>query len=803
MHVIPTRTLAAAAGMIAFMMLTALGSAAGAQEQKPVQLFNGRDFTGWTAISQDPATKLEDVWSVRDGVIHCTGKPAGYLRTNEDYTNFVLRFQWRTQKKGNSGCLIRVQPPDKVWPRSVECQLATDQAGDIWIVEGFPIKVDESRRRGRNVKKLQPSSEKRIGEWNQYEITADGGNLTMKVNDVVQNTATEMEVIPGKILFQSEGAEIEFRNIELTPLAAAAAPRPAGAATTQATAQKLFNGTDLTGFSAYLKDAPDKKMEDVWTVKDGVIRCAGTPAGYLKTNQQFRDFALKFDWRWPEKPGNSGVLIRAHGPDQIWPKCLEPQLMHQNAGDIFVLGGFGVAQDRAKGSRIPKMQPTNEKPPGEWNTYEIRAQGDTIELKVNGLLQNTATGAEATAGYIGFQSEGAPIEFRNMEITDLGAAAAPRAAGPDAPEAKPALFNGRDLTGWTAWFKEGGKADDVWSVNEGILRYAGGKNGYLITKDDFDNFALKFKYRFPHKPGDSGVLLRVQGDNSIWPKSLEAQMKSGKAGDIWLLDGAFAVAGPERTSKVNLKMMRAASEKPVGEWNVYEITAQGGNCELKVNGVLQNQVTRWDTPTGKIALQAQDVPVEFKDFEFQPLPPASASGEPKRLSGLDGWHVTGNGNWTYADGVIEGKQGKQTASYTHVISDGRYRDFRATLKFKCLAGNSGFYFRAQPDAKGQMHGIQAEIDVARDAGGLYESYGRNWIFKPKADDVAKCFKPNDWNEMTVEARGTHLATHVNGTKVADIDDPAQRSEGHCALQIHGGQDVHVMFKEIRIEPLSQ
>ncbi|HEX8523224.1 MAG TPA: family 16 glycoside hydrolase [Tepidisphaeraceae bacterium] len=192
---------------------------AGVARAEIVQLFNGKDLSNWTATFQDPNVKMQDVFSVTDGVIHCKGKaPVGYIRTKEKYTNFTLKLQWRTMKKGNSGVLLRVQEPDKVWPKSVECQLQTDNSGDIWVIDQYPIHVAEDRTEGRHTKKLHPSNEKPLGEWNQYEITADGTTLTLKVNGLVQNEATEFEEKPGYILLQSEGAEIEFRDIELTTI---------------------------------------------------------------------------------------------------------------------------------------------------------------------------------------------------------------------------------------------------------------------------------------------------------------------------------------------------------------------------------------------------------------------------------------------------------------------------------------------------------------------------------------------------------------------------------------------------------
>ena len=108
--------------------------------------------------------------------------------------------------------------PDKVWPKSVEAQLANRSAGDIWNIDKFPMKVDPDRTKGRHTRKMHPTNEKPQGEWNLYEIILKGGDLTLKVNGLVQNTATEVEEVPGAIGLQSEGAPIEYRNIRLIPL---------------------------------------------------------------------------------------------------------------------------------------------------------------------------------------------------------------------------------------------------------------------------------------------------------------------------------------------------------------------------------------------------------------------------------------------------------------------------------------------------------------------------------------------------------------------------------------------------------
>jgi hypothetical protein len=183
-----------------------------------VKLFNGKDLTGWKPILPEGA-KPQDVWSVKDGVLICQGKPAGYIRTERDYKNYVLKLDWRfaPQHAGNSGVLLRVQPPDKVWPRCIEAQLLSENAGDFWNIDEFPMKVDASRTEGRNTKKTH-MAERPVGEWNDYEIIVNGGRVTLKVNGDVLNEAWDALESAGKIALQSEGAEIHFRNVRLAPL---------------------------------------------------------------------------------------------------------------------------------------------------------------------------------------------------------------------------------------------------------------------------------------------------------------------------------------------------------------------------------------------------------------------------------------------------------------------------------------------------------------------------------------------------------------------------------------------------------
>jgi hypothetical protein len=210
----------------AFVLLA--GSAGVAQEEGGwIKLFNGRDLAGWKKFV-DPKAKDADpekIWTVKDGVIICEGNVNGYIITEKDYENYVLRLEWRwgdkVARSRNSGVFVHVVGPDKIWPKSVEAQLMADHAGDFWLVDGFKLKVDPARqdpKADRHFLRLKDNVEKPLGQWNQYEITCKGDTVKLAVNGQFVNEGTGAEQTRGKILLQSEGAEIHFRNVELKPL---------------------------------------------------------------------------------------------------------------------------------------------------------------------------------------------------------------------------------------------------------------------------------------------------------------------------------------------------------------------------------------------------------------------------------------------------------------------------------------------------------------------------------------------------------------------------------------------------------
>lgn len=207
---------------------------AGADSPGFVQLLSEQradgEFAGWRSFHDAPGSTTGDVWTLKaDGVLQCKGKPLGYLITEQDYTNFILKLQWRWPQgaePGRGGVLLRTTGPDRIWPKSLEAQINTTDAGDFWGLDGYRLEGPAERTNplehpqfGKliNVAKLA-DVERPAGEWNHYEIRAEGGTVTLTINGREVNRATGCDVVPGKIAITAEGDRIEFRNIQLRPL---------------------------------------------------------------------------------------------------------------------------------------------------------------------------------------------------------------------------------------------------------------------------------------------------------------------------------------------------------------------------------------------------------------------------------------------------------------------------------------------------------------------------------------------------------------------------------------------------------
>ncbi len=157
-------------------------------------------------------------------------------------------------------------------------------------------------------------------------------------------------------------------------------------------------------------------------IKDGEISLTGKPTGYFATKAKYKNYRLKFEWRY-DRPadlkadaafqGNSGLLIHIDGPDKVWPRCLEVQLMNADAGNIFAIGG------KVRASKDPEAQIKAIKPVGEWNSQVVECRDGTVSCSINGVEISRANGAVPHEGRIGWQSEGSAIHLRKITIQAL------------------------------------------------------------------------------------------------------------------------------------------------------------------------------------------------------------------------------------------------------------------------------------------------------------------------------------------------------------------------------------------------
>jgi len=186
-----------------------------------IELFNGKDLSGWTSCMRTNGDSSQ-TWTVTNGVIHCSGKPNGYLRTIQDYRDYQLTVEWRfvkiAPKADNTGILVHMQLPDKVWPMCIQNQGKSGRQGDLFVMAGAECKEHKGMDANTPVPMHGPSVEKPVGEWNTNVTVCAGNGVKACINGKFMNEITECTISSGFIGIQSEGGDIEIRKITLEPL---------------------------------------------------------------------------------------------------------------------------------------------------------------------------------------------------------------------------------------------------------------------------------------------------------------------------------------------------------------------------------------------------------------------------------------------------------------------------------------------------------------------------------------------------------------------------------------------------------
>jgi len=202
------------------------------------------------------------------------------------------------------------------------------------------------------------------------------------------------------------------------------------------TAKSLFNGKDLSGWHIDVPPMDSTDARNPFIIRDGMLVSLGTPAGHIITDASYEDFRLDVEYRFAGEPGNCGVLVFASTPRSLYkmfPKSIEVQMMHENAGDFWCIvedikvinmesrrgprEEWGITEGKKR--RILNLTDGSESPLGEWNHMVIECLENEIKVWLNGDLVNYGFDATARTGQIALQAEGSEVEFRKILLTPI------------------------------------------------------------------------------------------------------------------------------------------------------------------------------------------------------------------------------------------------------------------------------------------------------------------------------------------------------------------------------------------------
>ncbi|MCA9215881.1 MAG: DUF1080 domain-containing protein [Planctomycetales bacterium] len=431
----------------AVIIATAFGSVhlqarAESEEFKP--LFNGKNLDGWRNINCAPET-----WSVRDGMIYCTGAPIGELRTDRMYQNFVLELEWRHLKpKGNAGVFVwadAITAQGQPFHRGVEVQVLDGRESEYYTSDGdiFPIHgAVMTPENGRGGSRAFPT-EKRSNpspEWNHYRIECMDGSISLAVNGKVVTKGHDASPRKGYICLESEGSPVEFRNLRIKELPSSELSNDKIANVDEGF-ESLYNGMDLRGWKTH------EGLIEHWKPNDWRLEYDGNATGddkNLWSEESFEDFELIVDWRWngeyketTKRPvviadgtheknadgsektidvpvADSGIYLRGSSKAQIniwqWPI---------GSGEIW---GYRTDEDlsneiRAAATPLSKA----DLPIGKWNRFHITMVGEHVTVKLNGktVIERCHLPGIPASGPIALQHHGDPIEFANIYVKRL------------------------------------------------------------------------------------------------------------------------------------------------------------------------------------------------------------------------------------------------------------------------------------------------------------------------------------------------------------------------------------------------
>ncbi|MEM1296193.1 MAG: family 16 glycoside hydrolase, partial [Verrucomicrobiota bacterium] len=367
-------------GIVGFWMVMGLTAVLGDDSGGFRPLFNGENLDGWINVNCAPST-----WKMEDGILKCSGKPIGEIRTERMYQNFVLELEWRhLVPKGNAGVFVwadditaRGQP----FIRGIEVQVLENAYGnsrnytthgDIFPIHGAkmtPVNGRGGSRAFPTENRSNPSP-----EWNHYRITCEDGSIALEVNGKLVTQGNECRPKKGYICLESEGGVVEYRNVQIRELPKTPID-PEDVAIADRGYRVLYNGVDFAGWEPPAEDWKAADWELIWT-GDGT----GEP---LRTRETFGDFGFVFDVLLEKGSGVPRLKLR---------------------GD-----GEGIAIDPAS-LHLAK--------PGQWNRFQGEVRGNVIVGTINDKMWRQVVDGEASRGRISIYPA-KKVRFANLYVRDL------------------------------------------------------------------------------------------------------------------------------------------------------------------------------------------------------------------------------------------------------------------------------------------------------------------------------------------------------------------------------------------------
>ena len=378
------------------VLCVALVAAGAAQHEEGFRpLFNGKDLSGWVPVNTAPST-----WTVRDGMIVCSGKPTGELRTDRMYQNFIMEVEWRHMRpRGNAGVFIwadDITARGVPFHRGIEVQVLENAYGntkhysthgDIFPIHGARMTPINGRGGGRAFPTEERS--KPTPQWNHYRITCNDGAIALAVNGKVVTRGKDCIPRKGYICLESEGGLVHYRNLRIKELAATPID-PKHVAIADRGFRCLYSGVDLSGW------VTAKANTGHWRASNWVLSYDGkSPAAdpSLATEQAFGDCGFIFDVRRRKESKVARVLLRGSDKAAVVIDPADPV----------------VGKHLATGRRM--------------NRFEGTLRGDRLSLSLNGheLFKDRPIPGVPARGPLRIVPTG-PIDFANIYVRELAAA---------------------------------------------------------------------------------------------------------------------------------------------------------------------------------------------------------------------------------------------------------------------------------------------------------------------------------------------------------------------------------------------